>query len=146
MSFETTDAIRATLKSQATAAPRSSKNPKRNTYRFNHGRIYKSDALGVGPDQVEEYREHLRKHGIAADVYPDGRVGIESERQWKEIAKAGGLWNGRDGFAAYDGQSNRIMTGREQGKGQAKLRRLLANESRGYPTQFPKHLQRSVSR
>lgn len=146
MTFSMTDDIRSAIRHQATAAPSNTTNRPVNRYRFNRGRVHKSDALGVNPDQVDEYREHLKKHGIAADVFPDGRVGIESEKQWKEIAKAGGLWNGRDGFSAYDNKGRRIMTGREQGKGREALRRQLANEARGYPAQFPAHLQRSDSR
>jgi hypothetical protein len=143
MGLTLTDEMRASIKASLVATPsRKTSNTKRSHYRYNKGRPHASDALGVHPDQVQEYRDHLKKHGVTAEVKVDGRVMIESDKQFREVAKAGGLWNGRDGYAAYDSDGNRIMTGREQGQGQSQLKRHLKNEIRGYPTDFPAHLQR----
>ena len=131
------------FRSLLTAKPgTSSNNTARNSYRYNNGKVHKSDALGVSPDQVEEYRSHLRAHGITAEVYPDGRVGITSAKQFQDIAKAGGLFNGRDGYGAKDGEGNRIMTGREQVRAREAVKEMLRKESRGYPSEFPRELLR----
>jgi len=137
------DNLRASLKAQLTASPKHAVNPKRTYYRYNGGRAHISDALGVGADQVDEYRKHLREHGIMADVLPDGRVKIESEKQFRDIARAGGLFSGRDGFGARDSEGNKIMTGREQGQGRQRLKEFLRKECAGYPVDFNGPLTRS---
>jgi hypothetical protein len=131
-----TDEIRAQIKASLTAKPKRSKNPKRSYYRYNGGRAHMSDALGVAPDQVQEYRDHLKAHGCTAEVHDDGRIEIGSEKQFREVAKIGGLYNGRDGYGAKDSEGNRIMTGREQGEGQQRLKQELAKEMRGYPSDY----------
>jgi hypothetical protein len=138
--MELTDELRAQIKAQLTASPKRSKEKKSETiarsYRYNRGRTHYSDALGVSPDQIEEARAHLRSHGIAAEFHDDGRIAIQSEKQWRDIARAGGMYTGRDGFGAKDKDGNKIMTGREQGLGRQALKHALAKEMRGYPKEF----------
>jgi biotin operon repressor len=68
------------------------------SYRFNNGRPHLSDALGVSADQIPQATEELRKHGCTVDFAPDGRAIIHSSKQYKEVAKTFGAWNGKDGF------------------------------------------------
>lgn len=139
-----TDEMRANINALTSAAPRRGNNPAVHHYRYNNGRPHYSESLGVSPDQVDEYRAHLKKCGITAEVMKDGTVKIESEKQFREVAKAGGLWNGRDGYGATDGEGNKIHTGREAARGRQQFREMLRKEALGYPSDFPKRLMRRI--
>ena len=126
MAVELTDDIRNAVKGMLTAAPkpkiptrqyigerstRASKNP------WAGG--FKSDALGVSPDQIPEAREKLAKAGVNVDF--DRRTGaaiVESERHYQQIAKASGLKTGRDGY-------DNIKSGRDAVRGREAMMRSL---------------------
>jgi len=74
---------------------------------------YRSDALGVNPDQIPEARAALRAQGVCVEFDKDGCAIMESERQYKDVARATGMWTGRDGFQVPDGSGGRCHTGRE---------------------------------
>lgn len=139
-----TDEIRQTLKKMSSAAPKQRERSNVHHYRYNKGRPHYSESLGVGTDQVDEYRAHLHNHGIAAEVMNDGTVKIESEKQFREVAKAGGLWNGRDGYGATDGEGNKIHTGREAARGRQEFKEMLQKEAMGYPSDFPEEMMRRI--
>ena len=118
-----TDEIRAAIHSQLTAAPsKAAERAQARDYKF---MPYASEALGVSPEQVTEAKANLRAHGCMVDFDRDGRALITSEKQVKEVAKAAGLWSGRDGFAVRDGEGRQVHTGRELQRRRAEFRRAV---------------------
>ena len=106
-----TDEMRASIKAQLTAHPgKTGTSAKASDYKFTP---HASDALGVSPSQIPEATAQLRAHGCMVDFDKSGRAIITSERQYKEVAKASGMWNGRDGFGVRDSDDRPVYTGRE---------------------------------
>lgn len=122
-----TDEIRAAIHDQLTAPPaRAAEHAKASDYKF---MPHASEALGVSPEQIPEATANLRAHGCMADFDSDGRVIITSEKQFREVAKASGLWNGRDGYGVRDSDGRQVYTGRELQRKRAEFRRaVLAGE------------------
>lgn len=122
------DAIRAGINNLLSAKPAPSKHKHRER-RTSAGlwvRPFHSDALGVHPEQVEEARAALREQGVMADFDSEGRCIITSDKQYREVAKACGMWTGRDGFSAgQDEEGNRILSGRQLQEGKASFRRAV---------------------
>ena len=77
---------------------------------------FKSDALGVSPDQVPIARENARKHGIPLEFTTDGQAVITGPKQYSKVAKAMGLYSGRDGYEEAG------PTGRASAEGRRRLR------------------------
>lgn len=130
------DTLRKTINGLLTAKPAVKKRQNHSVYRFNNGKVHHSDALGVNPAQIKEAREKLRQRGVYAEFDKEGRCLIKSERQFKDIAKASGMWAGDHGFRQLDSDGNRILTGREQVKARERLQSLVSKEARGYPGDF----------
>jgi len=110
-----TDDIRAAINGQLTAAPGpSNKTRERRTSSGLWARPFASEALGVSPDQIPEATEALRKAGVTAEFDKEGRCIVSSDKQFREVAKACGMWDGRDGFGSKDPETGqRHLTGRE---------------------------------
>lgn len=131
--MELTDSIRDQIKQQLVARPESKERPNRQR-RTSSGlwaRPFHSESLGVSPEQIKEAQAHLRSHGITADFDKEGRCIVTSDKQYREVAKACGMWTGRDGFSGRTHDGRRIATGREQADGQRRVREKLerwANE------------------
>lgn len=146
MGQQLTDEIRAHIKAQLTAQPTPASRPNKQR-RTNAGlwvKPFHSDSLGCAPDQVEETIAHLRANGVMADFDKQGRCIITSNKQFREVAKASGLYDGRDGYGTRDDEGQKIMTGREQGEGQRRLKEELRKELRGYPSEYTGPLTREV--
>ena len=130
--MDLTDDMRATIRAQLTAVPTRRSNAKARDYRFNKGRPYLSDALGVNPDQITEARDHLRSHGINAEFSPDGRAIIESEKQYQDIGRACGMRDGRDGWEPEVHSGNKMLTGRKPVVARRKVKADLDREIARY--------------
>jgi hypothetical protein len=75
----------------------------------------------VNPNQIEEARAHLRANGITAEFDKDGRCIVTSDKQFRDVAKACGMWTGAHGYEGRDFDGDRIFTGREMADGQARV-------------------------
>lgn len=117
-----TDEIRAQIKAQLTASPKKTSKATARGYKFTP---HASEALGVAPEQIAEATAHLRSHGITADFDSQGRCVITSEKQYREVAKASGLWNGRDGYGAKDSEGRAVHTGRDLQRKKDEFRRAV---------------------
>jgi hypothetical protein len=122
LGMELTDAVRAELHRQLTTPPAKPAASTAREYRF---REYTSDALGVHPSQRKEATEHLRAHGCTASYNSDGQLVVGSERQFLEVAKISGMWDGRDGYGVRREDGSVIRTGREQARAQAAARERI---------------------
>lgn len=89
---------------------------------------FKSDALGVNPCQIAEAQETMRARGLAVDYTPDGQAVLTSEKQFREVAKVSGLFNGRDGYGVPDESGKMTKTGREPVKERENLKRQVDKE------------------
>ena len=138
MGMVLTDEVRVQIKAQLTArpAPKVRPNKSRRTSAGLWARPFHSDALGCSPGQVEETRAHLRANGVMADFDEDGCCILTSDKQFREVARASGLYDGRDGYGAKDHDGQKIMSGKEQGEGQRRLKEMLQQEMRGYPSDY----------
>ena len=123
--MELTDDIRNAIHKQLTSAPKQKSNVVARTYRFNNGHSYASDALGVHPSQVKEASKALRAQGVCVDFTEDGRAIIESEKQYRDIGRATGMWNGRDGWEPTNYNGKQIATGRNPVERRREARRML---------------------
>lgn len=113
-----TDDIRAAVRAQLVAKPEPERDEKRKHRQIIGGgpkRIgcgagvwpYRSDSMGCAPEQAEETERALRAHGCTAEVdRTTGEVIFTSQSQYRQAAKAFGMWDGRDGFGV-------VKTGRE---------------------------------
>lgn len=125
--MELTDDIRAAIKAQLTATPQAAVNParQRRTSSGLWARPFASDALGVNPTQIEAARAALRARGITADFDKSGRCVVTSDKQYREVAKAVGIWNGRDGYGIRREDGERGYTGREAERAKQELRKAV---------------------
>ena len=57
-----------------------------------------SNAMGVHPDQIPEFMEDARKHGIALNFTPDGGAIFESPGQRKEYCRIKGEHDRNGGY------------------------------------------------
>lgn len=121
--MEMTDEIRAAIHKQLTAKPAHQSEYKAREYRYME---HYSDALAVDPEDVAEATANARAHGCMVDYcQKTGRPKITSADQYRQLCKATGRWNGRDGFAMYDTDGNPIRTGREAYEARKELRQKL---------------------
>jgi hypothetical protein len=79
----------------------------------------------VNPNQIQEATAHLRSRGCTAEYTPDGQLIVTSDRQFREVAKASGMWDGKDGYAVKNTEGQRIFTGREQAQSRKEWKRRL---------------------
>ena len=140
-----TDEMRAAIRAQLTARPsgESARSPHRRIIAREGGRHgrhrststalwpFKSDALGVNPDQIGEATEALRRSGVMADFDADGRLIVTSTRQYREASKAAGLFTGRDGYGTLNDAGLHEDTGRVQKERRERFRREVTAYSRG---------------
>ena len=120
------DFTRALLTARPSIKPSQFEGRKYRTSLWN--RPFASNALGVNPDQIPEARAALRARGCTADFDSEGRCIVTSEKQFREVAKASGLWNGRDGFAVKGESDQRILTGRDREYARRELKAQLLRE------------------
>jgi len=74
---------------------------------------YHSDALGVNPEQISEATAALRANGVMNDFDPEtGACIITSPNDHKKVARATGMYSGRDGFDIKNDDGNSDLTGR----------------------------------
>lgn len=118
-----TDDIRSALKTQLTARPAAPSREYARRYKY---APHASEALAINPADIPRATATLRAHGCMVEYDSAGRPVITSERQYKEIGKAFGFWNGREGFRSYDEDGNRVLTGREQVQAREEFKRALA--------------------
>jgi hypothetical protein len=85
--------------------------------------VHHSEALGVNPDQIEEATDALRQAGVMADFDAEGCLVVTSQRQFREAAKALGMFNGRDGYGTLNDAGHREDTGRVQKDKRERFRR-----------------------
>ena len=88
-------------------------------------RPYASDALGVHPEQVTEAREEMRKHGVDVDFDKSGRAIIKSDEHFKQVARAGGMYDGKDGYEVSGDDGFKRITGRGPVVERQRLRKLI---------------------
>ena len=128
---ETQDALRAAVKEQLTAVPTPPIDYGNKSRRTSAGlwvRPYHSDALGVNPSQIAEATAALRERGVAVEFDPEGRCIITSDKQFRAVAKACGMWDGAQGFhGGRDEEGRRMVTGREQEKRKQEFKRAVAD-------------------
>lgn len=91
---------------------------------------FHSTALGVGVNQIDEAREHLRANNCTADFAPNGDLIVTSEKQYREVGRITGMYSGRDGWEARDDSGARIFTGREAAESRKRIKNHL--EKLGY--------------
>jgi hypothetical protein len=121
----TVDALFQAQREILTARPKPSANPKRQRLAGLWAKPFHSDALGVNPDQIPQAQAALRAAGVTADFDSEGRCIVTSDKQYREVAKACGMWTGRDGYAVRDGEGRPVGTGRVQGRAQQEVKRVL---------------------
>ena len=120
---ELNDEMRAAIKKQLTASPGPSNKPRKTVSLWN--RSFASDALGCPPDQIEESREQLRKHGLTADFDKEGRLIATSQKHYHDCARAFGMKSGRDGYEVASEEGHAILTGRRVEEKKRELRAYL---------------------
>ena len=114
------DAMRAASRALLTAKPETP--VRENVQRLTAGlwaRPFHSDALGVHPDQIPEATQALRSAGVMADFDKEGRLIVTSDKQYREAAKACGLWDGRDGYGGGK------QTGRDRERSKQEFRKAV---------------------
>jgi hypothetical protein len=125
-----TDDIRQMIKAHLTTCPKASTHE--NVYVLRSAgawvKPHPSDALGVDPADVPKAMAHLRSNGVAADFDSEGRCLVTSDKQFREIAKASGMWDGRDGFCVRDHEGKQILSGRQQVEARTALRRAIERD------------------
>lgn len=109
---ELTDEMRAAIHLQLTAKPKPRQRRARRGTAGLWVKPFASDALGVNPRQIPEARAHLRAHGITAEFDSVGRCIVTGEKQYRDVAKATGMWDGRDGWNPKKNDGMPIETGR----------------------------------
>lgn len=124
-----TDEVRAAIKQQLTTPPAppkrrgtiiASDRKTRQSMTGGTGGKFWSESLGVPPEQIAEAKEDLRMHGINAEFNEDGCIRIESTKQHRDIAKAIGMWSGRDGYEAQGLSGRRPRQEFERGREQVR--------------------------
>ena len=127
-----TDEIRKHIKDQLIAKPR--RKSRENVQRLtSHGfKQWTSDALGTSPDKIEESRQYLRSHGIAAEYTPDGQLIVTSDKMFQDTAKAFGMKTGRDGYEVKDYEGKPIATGRTPVQERRRAKQDLMNQLRDF--------------
>ena len=125
---ELTDDIRAAIRAQLTARPErpSRENVQRRTSAGAWVKPHASEALGVHPSQIAEATAHLRANGITADFDSTGRLLVTSDRQFREAARACGMYDGRDGYEVQKAEGGYVRTGRGPVKRREELRKILS--------------------
>lgn len=97
-------------------------------------REWASEALGVNPDQIDEARAIYREHGCGdVQFTPDGRPIVTSREQFHRMAKASGMFHGRDGYGAHDEHGRHVATGIEGENRKRYLRDQLQRVIDGRP-------------
>jgi len=85
---------------------------------------FRSNALGVSPDQVEAATAAARAGGSMADFDPEtGAAIMYSQRDYDRLAEATGLKTGRDGYQMTGEDDHKVDTGREAEMGRQAFRR-----------------------
>ncbi|MEW6439250.1 MAG: hypothetical protein AB1508_19030 [Pseudomonadota bacterium] len=57
-----------------------------------------SAFAGIHPDQIEQFREFDRRHGVPTDYTPDGDVVFESRSHRKRYCELHGLYDRNGGY------------------------------------------------
>lgn len=86
---------------------------------------YASEALGVHPDQVTEARDRLRRCGVSVDFDKGGRAIITSNKHFKDVARASGLYNGKDGYEARNEDGFKVGSGRGPVRERERLKKMI---------------------
>lgn len=107
-----TDDLRAIIHAQLVARPVARPRSKRRVGTGLWHQAFASDALGVGVKQIPAAREHLRRHGVTAEFDSTGRCIITSDKQYRDVARASGLYDGRHGWDVKNHDGLTIETGR----------------------------------
>ena len=118
-----TDDIRKAIHDQLTAVPARRSNVDARDYKF---KPYYSASLGVSAQQIPEAEAHLRANGIPAEFNADGEVLVTSSRQFREIAKACGIYDGRDGYQPRNYEGKQLLSGRAAEDRKREVLRRLA--------------------
>lgn len=125
MGLSLTDDIRAAIKSQLTAKPEPHRRQRARKVIAGGGQKsqkcaaslwpHRSDAMGCNPEQAEQAEAILRANGCMADVdRTTGELILTSESQYKQAAKAFGMWDGKDGFGAVATSREAVRRNNEQ--------------------------------
>ena len=125
-----TDEIRKHIKEQLTAVRRPAEKPnvQRRTSAGLWARPFHSSSLGINPSQREEAIANLRAQGVTADFDAEGRCIVTSEKQYRDVAKAIGLWNGTHGYGYRNEDGSQMVTGREGVRRREEFKRQLLKE------------------
>lgn len=127
--------LRAAIRGQLTALPkRGRKSRDRRCDAWRTGMGVRSDALGVGIDQIPRAREELKRQGVNCDF--DQRTGaaiVTSSHHYRQVARASGLFCGRDGFGIPNPIGGYVGTGRGQEIGKAEFRKKVREELADIP-------------
>ena len=87
---------------------------------------FKSDALGVNPEQIDEAEEAMRARGVPTEY--DRRTGaaiVTGPAHYRKLAKASGLYNGRDGYGVPNSDGTYAGTGREAHRQKEELKQMI---------------------
>ena len=57
-----------------------------------------SDALGVHPDQAQEFGQFLKERGVPTTVLPNGNPVLASRKHRKEVCAATGMYDRNAGY------------------------------------------------
>lgn len=131
------DELRAAIRGQLTALPKSGRKSRdRRCDAWRTGLGVRSDALGVGIEQIPRARAELAKMGVNCDFDPrTGAAIVTSSHHYRQVAKASGLFCGRDGFGVPNPEEvgGYVGTGRGQQKGKEEFRKKIHEELDSIP-------------
>lgn len=95
-------------------------------------RPFASDALGVLPSQASEAEEEMRRMGVPTEFdRKTGQAIITSEEHFRNVAKASGLFTGRDGYAARDDEGRIMQTGQVKRRSREELVEAISKAMHG---------------
>ena len=129
------DQLRAAIRQQLTCRrDRKGKRRSRNCDAWRTGIGFKSDALGVGVEQIPQARDELAKRGVSCDFDPrTGAAILTSSRHYRKVAQASGLWEGAHGYGVPNPIGGNVGTGRGQEIGKAEFRKKVREELADIP-------------
>jgi len=130
MGVKLTDDLRKAIKAQLTAKPKPGISTRKIIRRDPWAGGFKSDALGVAPEQIVEAQAELARQGVSCEF--DARTGaaiMTSQEHYRRVCRAIGLYSGRDGYGVPGSEEgSQVLTGRDREKAKAEFRRKLLEE------------------
>jgi hypothetical protein len=90
-------------------------------------RSYASDALGVNPEQISEARAGARAQGVDVDFDKEGRAIIKSDKHFRDVARATGMYDGGQGYDVKGDDGFKRSSGRAPVQERERLKKLISD-------------------